>query len=47
MVTVRLIRSNEIYDIFFVIGKGHYEYVRYPRSSHMTVAELTTYYSES
>lgn len=38
--SVRFVRQNEVEDIFFVWGNGIREYVKHPRSSHMTETDV-------
>lgn len=43
-ITVRYVRSNEVEDIFQVVGNGYNEYVKYPRSSEMTCEDILALY---
>ncbi len=46
-VTVNYVRSNELYDIFEVIDReGNKDYPRFPRSSHLTVADVLAIYAD-
>lgn len=43
-VTVWYVRTNEVHDVFGVLGNGFDDYLYYPRSSCMTCEEIIVLY---